>query len=159
MVTNRNVFLSRKAIAEAIIKGSENYPQIRGTVRFYQRSDGVVVSTRINGLPKGDSVCSSPIFAMHIHSGSSCTGNAADPFANSNGHYNPNNCPHPYHAGDLPPLFSADGKALSDVLTNRFDLSQIIGRAVIIHSSFDDFTTQPSGNSGQKIACGVIRQV
>jgi len=56
----------------------------------------------------------------------------------------------------LIPLFSNSGYAWSSFLTNRFTVDQIIGRTVIIHSDPDDFTTQPSGNSGKKIACGEI---
>ena len=84
------------------------------------------------------------------------TGNEDDPFADAKTHYNPKSCPHPYHAGDLPPLFSANGYAYSAVLTDRFTVDEIIGKTVVIHSSPDDFTTQPSGNAGRKIACGVI---
>ena len=65
-------------------------------------------------------------------------------------------CNHPYHAGDLPPLFSANGLGFSAFLTNRFVAEEIKGKTIIIHSNPDDFTTQPSGNSGIKIACGVI---
>ena len=73
-------------------------------------------------------------------------------------HYNPHGCDHPYHAGDLPPLFETSGLALSAFLTDRFTVDEVIGRTVIIHDQPDDFTTQPSGNSGTKIACGVIRR-
>lgn len=97
-----------------------------------------------------------PIYALHIHEGGMCTGNSTDPYADVGTHYNPNGCPHPYHRGDLPPLFSAGGYAYSVCLTNRFDLDEIIGRAIIIHTRPDDFTTQPSGNAGEKMACGVI---
>ena len=48
--------------------------------------------------------------------------------------------------------------AISLVLTNRFTPSEIIGKSVIIHDGYDDFTTQPSGNSGARIACGVIKK-
>lgn len=72
-------------------------------------------------------------------------------------HYNPDNCQHLYHAGDMPPLFGVDGSAVLLFLTNRFSVEEIIGRTVIIHARPDDFMTQPSGNSGEKIACGVIR--
>lgn len=65
---------------------------------------------------------------------------------------------HPYHAGDLPPLFSANGNAVLEVLTDRFNIHQIIGKTIIIHRNPDDFTTQPSGNAGEKIACGVIKK-
>ena len=145
--------------AAADMKGNEYYPDIRGRVLFYNARGGVLVRAEITGLPKGQVDCDSPIFAFHIHGGNYCTGNADDAFANSGSHYNPQNCNHPYHAGDLPPLFSADGNAVLEVLTDRFTLSQIPGKTVIIHSGPDDFTTQPSGNSGEKIACGIIKSV
>lgn len=67
-------------------------------------------------------------------------------------------CPHPLHVGDLPPLLENNGYAYMSVLTNKFKISDIIGKTVIIHDMPDDSTTQPSGNSGKKIACGVIRK-
>ena len=96
---------------------------------------------------------------MHIHEGAECYGNNHDPFADAGMHYNPYDCAHPYHAGDLPPLFSAHGIAWEAVLTDRFTVEEIIDRTVIIHAMPDDFKSQPSGNSGEKIACGVIRRV
>lgn len=83
-------------------------------------------------------------------------GNQNDPFPLTGSHYNPDNCPHPYHAGDLPPLFGNRGIAWSAFLTNRFQVRDVLGKTVIIHASPDDFTSQPAGNSGKKIACGVI---
>lgn len=149
--------IKSRPAASAEIRGSEDYPDIRGKVLFYNARGGVLVRAEITGLPKGRGNCDSPIFAFHIHSGSACTGNHADMFANVGAHFNPYNCMHPYHAGDLPPLFSADGNAVLEVLTDRFTMPQIIGRTVIIHDRPDDFTTQPSGNAGEKIACGVIK--
>ena len=143
------------AIAE--LRGSPAYPDIRGMVSFYQTPLGVVLTTEVGGLPYKVGSCNGSIFAFHIHDGGSCNGDATDPFANSGKHYNPNNCLHPQHAGDLPPLFGNDGYAWSSVLTNRFSVAEIINKTVIIHSKPDDFTTQPSGNAGAKIACGVIR--
>ena len=150
--------LNNRPVAKAMVRGSSTYPNIRGDVWFYQTTNGVLVISDIEGLPKG-SQCSSPIFAFHIHEGDSCTGNNQDPFANAGTHYNPHRCPHPYHAGDLPPLFSANGFAFSSILTDRFTLDEIIGRTIIIHSSVDDLKTQPAGNSGAKIACGVIQRI
>ena len=72
-------------------------------------------------------------------------------------HYNPDNCEHPYHAGDMPPIFGNNGYAFSIFLTNRFCTDEIIGKTVIIHLQPDDFHSQPSGDSGAKIACGEIR--
>ena len=84
-------------------------------------------------------------------------GNAEDEFANAGSHYNPTNCLHPYHAGDLPPLIENNGHAYMSVLLNNFKIKDIIGKVVIIHDSTDDFKSQPSGNSGKKIACGKIK--
>lgn len=150
--------LKSRPTSFARILGSSEYPQLHGTVRFYRTRYGTLVVTEIFGLPKKCAECKSPVFAFHVHEGSECAGNCADPFADAEGHYNPESCLHPYHAGDMPPLFGNDGYAFSVFLTERFCAKEIIGRTVIIHSNPDDFMTQPSGNSGAKIACGVIRQ-
>lgn len=146
----------RRPDAVAFIKGSRKYPDIEGRALFYEGRGGVVVSTEVTGLPRGSGRCDKPIFAYHIHSGGECSGNNEDQFANVGSHFNPNNCPHPYHAGDMPPLISADGKAFSVFLTDRFTVNEVLGKTVIIHISPDDFMTEPSGNAGEKIACGVI---
>lgn len=144
--------------AVALVEGSEAYPGIRGVVRFYGTRYGVLVVAEVTGLPAPGGTCDAPIFAFHIHEGGACSGTAADPFANTRGHFNPHGCPHPYHAGDLPPLFGCDGIAFLATLTDRFTIEDIIGRTVVIHAAPDDFTTQPAGNAHGKIACGVIRQ-
>ncbi len=148
--------LQRQPQAAAVISGSDEYPDIYGLVKFYQLRTGVIVYAEISGLPKGSDSCSGMIFGFHIHAGTSCTGNMNDPFAGAMSHYDRDKCTHPHHAGDLPPLFGNSGKALSIFLTNRFTVNEIIGRTVIIHDNADDLMTQPSGNSGNKIACGVI---
>ena len=148
---------NQRPVARARVNGSILYPDIQGDVWFYQNEYGVLVVADVEGLPNSNGNCKSPIFAMHIHEGESCSGNATDPFANVGEHYNPYNCPHPYHAGDLPPLFGVRGNAFSVVLTERFRLEDIIGKTIIIHSSVDDFGSQPSGNAGGKIACGEIK--
>ena len=68
-------------------------------------------------------------------------------------------CRHPYHTEDMPPLFGSQGYAFSIFLSGRFSVCEIIGRTVIIHLNPDDFHTQPSGNSGAKIACGMIEKI
>ncbi|MHB1315323.1 MAG: superoxide dismutase family protein [Christensenellales bacterium] len=148
----------QKPGAVAEVRGSANYPQIKGTVSFYPSMRGTLVVADVSGLPYSESMCGGRIFGFHIHEGGWCGGNEADPFADTKGHYNPKNCPHPQHAGDLPPLFGNKGYAWCSVLTNRFTVGDIIGRTIIIHADPDDFTTQPSGKSGEKIACGVIRR-
>lgn len=145
--------------AAAGITGSMGYSDISGTVRFYQTRAGVIVLAEVSGLPQSNHPCQERIFGFHIHEGTDCGGNMDDPFANAMAHYNPGGCEHPYHAGDLPPLFGNNGFALSLCLTNRFSVNEVIGKAIIIHDQPDDFTTKPSGNSGKKIACGVIRKI
>ncbi|MBQ1982744.1 MAG: superoxide dismutase family protein [Clostridia bacterium] len=146
-------------VAVAVMSGRAENSEIYGTVKFYQAIGGVLIVADILGLPTSPEACKSPIFAFHIHGGSSCSGNGEDPFANAGGHYNPNDCLHPYHAGDMPPLFGANGRAFLAFLTHRFSLNEILGKTVIIHDGVDDFSTQPSGNAGKKIACGVISSV
>lgn len=142
--------------AKAHIKGGKLYPKIKGTVNFKETKNGVELTAKIDGLPKSKNNCTGRFFGFHIHSGTSCTGNKDEKFANALTHYNPSNCPHPYHAGDLPPLIENNGHAYMKVLLGKFKIEDIIGKTIIIHDSPDDFTTQPSGNSGKKIACGII---
>lgn len=150
--------LTGRPAAQAVVTGNPEYPNIYGVVSFYPAKGAIVVAASIDGLPSDPGDCGGRFFGFHIHMGSACAGNAEDPFADAEGHYNPADCPHPEHAGDLPPLLGNRGYALSTVLTSRFTLDQVMGRTVIIHLDPDDFHSQPSGNSGQKIACGVIRR-
>lgn len=144
--------------AEALIKGSGDFPHISGMARFYQTNEGVIVYAEVCGLPQEEGGCGWRVFGFHIHEGADCGGNEEDPFANALSHFNPNGCKHPYHGGDLPPLFGNGGLAVAAFLTNRFCAEDVIGRTVIIHDHPDDFTSQPSGGSGTKIACGEIRR-
>lgn len=146
-------FLRYIPCAVAMLRGSDEHPDVSGTVRFYRTAYGTVVFAEAIGLPVAEGVCDSPVFGFHIHGGSSC---GEGDFFEAGSHYDPDGCPHPYHAGDMPPLFSAGGIAFSAFLTNRVSVDEIIGRTVVIHGSPDDFTTQPGGNSGDRIACGEI---
>ena len=134
--------------AMACITGNVQAPSLSGCVKFYQTEYGVLVVANIGGLPAG-----SDFFALHIHEGKACTG---EDFSDSGMHYDPLGKTHPYHAGDLPPLLSCRGRAYMAVLTNRFCAKDILGRTVVIHADADDFNSQPAGNAGKKLACGVI---
>lgn len=136
--------------AIADIKGGNTAPNLSGQVKFYQKRGYVLVLAEIKGLPKTDS----GFFGFHIHEGEGCEGEA---FSKSGSHYNPQKTPHPAHAGDLPTLMLCKGGAYLAFATDRFKVTDIIGKTVIIHDRPDDFTSQPSGNAGTKIACGVIR--
>lgn len=138
--------------AVARICGGANFSTVRGRIQFFQRSDGVLVEAEVWGLPRTQTV----FFAFHIHEGGSCSG---DGFPNTGGHFNPGGGKHPCHAGDLPPLLGDSGRGYMKVLTTRFRVEEIIGRTVILHTAPDDFHSQPSGNAGEKIACGVIRRI
>lgn len=151
--------LCGRADAAAVVRGSADYPGVFGTVLFYQTAEGVIVFVEVCGLPDMPGNCHEGIFGFHIHAGTDCGGNAEDFFADAGGHLNLQNCAHPYHTGDMPPLFGNSGLAISVFLSSRFVVDEVIGRTVIIHDHPDDFTTQPSGNSGTKIACGVIERL
>ena len=133
----------------AYVSGAPSLPALAGTVTFYQKPEGVLVTARVSGLPR-----STGFFAFHLHQGSNCSGQG---FPNTGGHYNPTNSPHPEHPGDFPPLLSCGGSAYLSFLTDRFAVEDVVGRVVVIHSDPDDFHSQPAGNSGTKIACGVIK--
>lgn len=138
--------------AVAHVRGGEDAPSLSGEVQFFQGPSSVLVVANLSGLPQSGS----GFFAFHIHEGAACTG---DRFSATGGHYNPTEAPHPNHAGDLPPLLSSGGVAYLAVLTDRFSVREVLGRTVVVHGGPDDFHTQPAGNAGTKIACGVIRPV
>ncbi|MBQ1459402.1 MAG: superoxide dismutase family protein [Oscillospiraceae bacterium] len=146
MYQNKNDFQ-----ASAVIRGGQEAPDLSGVARFFQRSDGVLVTIQVTGLPAENP---GGFFGLHIHGGSGCAG---ENFAGTGGHFNPAGTPHPAHAGDLPPLLSCGGRAYLAVLTDRFTVADIIGRTVVIHGGSDDFRSQPAGDAGTKIACGVIK--
>lgn len=150
------LFNKPHAIAE--ISGSEEYPELKGRVHFLQTNEGVLMMVEVFGLPTSK-LCEGGIFGFHIHEGWLCRGNEEDAFAGAMAHYNPEKCPHPYHAGDLPPLFGNNGHAFMIVLTDNFFVEEVVGRTMIVHSKVDDFMTQPAGNAGTKMACGKIRRM
>lgn len=175
-LTPRNIFASllnhNTPAAVAQIHGNSDYPQLFGIVSFYNTPfGGILISVEVYGLPDNpigkrptneaviknatslSRMHSSHFFGMHIHE----TGDCTPPFDKTGNHYNPSGVQHPFHAGDMPPLLSSNGYAWMSFYTGRMRLEDIIGRSVIIHSMRDDFTSQPSGDSGTKIGCGVIQ--
>lgn len=147
---------ARRPVAQATLRGSKEYSDIFGRVLFFASYTGVIVKTIVHGLPFSDEKCANPFLAYHLHAGESCSGNEEDPFADADGHYNPDDCPHPSHAGDFPPLINCGGYAYSEFFTDKLKPDELIGKTLIIHRGYDDFTTQPSGNAGEKMACGLV---
>ena len=149
-----NLLAENRPQAMAWVTGNSKAPQLSGLVKFYHTPyGGVLVEAEFFGLPNVDREGSSDFYAMHIHQFGDCSDN----FANTGEHYNPTSMPHPDHAGDMPPVLANQGYAWLSFYDKRFTIDDILNRSVIIHSRADDFTTQPSGNSGDKIGCGVIR--
>lgn len=125
-----------------------------GYARFLELPNGkVLVFARVNGLAGGE-------HGMHVHT----TGACAPTFAAAGGHFNPSGQMHGSHAGDLGNItVSSSGRASALRLTDRFTLSpgplsllDADGSALVIHANVDDLMTDPAGNSGDRVACGVI---
>ena len=128
-----------------------------GTVTFTPMGDRVRVVAKVTGLTQG-------MHGFHIHEKGDCS--AADAMS-AGGHFNPTNKPHgnpaagAHHGGDMPMLEAdAAGNAALDVTLDTITLdtgaSGVVGRAVVVHKDPDDYKTQPTGNSGARVACGVI---
>lgn len=128
-----------------------------GTVTFQQNGDKMMVYAMVTGLPPG-------AHGFHIHEKGDCS--AADG-SSAGGHFNPAGKAHGYplhaqhHAGDLPQLAAnAKGEAWVEVTLDGLSIgggaNDIVGKGVIVHAGPDDFTSQPAGNSGPRVACGVI---
>ncbi len=144
--------------AVAYINGGSDYPDIMGVVGFKSASDGTWIDVDIKNLPEfkeGDE--DTPQIGphgFHIHE-KACGGYD---FSQAGGHWNKNSNPHGNHTGDLPALFSNGGRAKMLVFTDKFKPSEAIGKSVVIHLSPDDYKTEPSGNTGVRIACGTIEK-
>ncbi len=128
-----------------------------GTVNFTQKGDVVVVEAKITGLTPG-------LHGFHIHEKGNCT---APDASSAGGHFNPAGAQHgaasgmPRHGGDLGNIeANAAGIASYRVEVTGISLGtgtdSIIGRAVIVHEKPDDLKSQPAGNAGPRIACGLI---
>lgn len=130
-----------------------------GEVRFVQQRDGVRMAGRITGLTPGQA------HGFHIHEKGDCSSGDG---MSTGGHFNPGGQPHgpqhaEHHAGDLPALQAdAQGEASFSVLLPGLSVgsgaTDVVGRGLIVHAQPDDYKTQPTGNSGARIACGVIQR-
>lgn len=134
--------------ATALIHGNAAHPELFGKAFFVQMpAGGVLVTVEVIGLPQGTG-----FLGMHIHEMGDCT----LPFDKTGSHYNPTKMEHPLHAGDFPSLLNNNGYAFLSFYDSRFTVKEVLGKSLIIHGMRDDFTSQPSGDSGEKIGCGVI---
>lgn len=129
-----------------------------GTVRFVQSGNKVMVNGEVRGLkPNAE-------HGFHVHEKGDCSSGDG---MSAGGHFNPTAMPHGnhgrgvHHAGDLPNLKAgANGVATfsfeSSTLTVGGGVTDIVGKGMIVHRDPDDYTTQPTGNAGPRLACAVI---
>lgn len=134
--------------------------QVAGTLSLVAMGDGVHVTGRISGLkPNGT-------HAFHIHEKGDCS--AADA-SSAGGHFNPTGQPHgrashgAHHLGDADNL-KADAAGVASVNAHFSGVSlrsgaanDVAGKAIVVHADPDDYASQPAGNAGKRIACGMIR--
>lgn len=129
-----------------------------GSVRFTPVAGGVRVQAQLESLTPGP-------HGFHLHEKGDCS---APDATSAGGHFNPANQPHghpdrnAHHLGDLPMVVAdQNGRGTLDYVAKGATLDSssstgIVGRAAVLHAAADDFTSQPAGNSGARIACGVI---
>ena len=132
-----------------------------GTARLTQTPAGVLINLSIKGLPAGE-------HAFHVHA----VGKCEPPFTTAGGHFNPTGKKHGMmaaegqHAGDMPNLYiPASGELTVEVLNAAVTLEKgkpnslfdADGSAMVIHAGKDDYKTDPTGEAGGRIACGVVQ--
>jgi superoxide dismutase, Cu-Zn family len=133
--------------------------QVSGTIGFVQMGDGTVrAHVELSGLSPGSE------HGLHIHAVGDCS--AADA-SSAGGHYNPDGSTHgragfgAHHAGDIDSVVAdGSGRVIADLrmegVTVEDGARSLVGHSVIVHRDRDDYVSQPSGNAGPRIACGVI---
>jgi Cu-Zn family superoxide dismutase len=132
-----------------------------GSAELTQTTTGVLIKLNLKGLPPGD-------HAFHVHA----VGKCEPPFDSAGGHFNPANKKHGLmtaegpHAGDMPNLHvPASGEFVIEVLNSNVTLEKgkpnsvfdTDGSALVIHAGVDDYKTDPTGNAGGRIGCGVVQ--
>lgn len=144
--------------AKATLKDAQGKTLGEATLR--ESAAGVLVKLDLQGVPPGT-------HAFHIHTVGKCD---APDFMTAGGHFNPTTMKHGLmatggpHAGDMPNLFvPADGKLSVEVLDTNVTLAagpksvfDADGSALMLHATADDYTSDPAGNAGARIACGVV---
>ena len=156
MIPLTNILDVQQPVLMVEIRGNENNPLLHGTAIFSPTPmGGVLIQVEVFYLPDQDLPNHSGFFGMHLHQNGDCQ----IPFDQTGDHFNPQNLMHPEHAGDFPPLLSGHGYAWMAFYDTRLSIEDIMGRSIVIHGHKDDFSSQPSGMSGEKIGCGVIIKI
>lgn len=151
----------QQATAKAVMEAKSG-SNVTGEANFTDEGNGRVrFELSVENLSPGD-------HAVHLHEKGDCS---AEDATSAGGHWNPTMKPHgkrgdgtAYHKGDVGNMtVGNDGKGTLDLVVDGWtiggpDSTNIVGKAVIIHEKADDFTTQPTGNAGGRLSCGVIKQ-
>jgi Cu-Zn family superoxide dismutase len=150
-----------KPVATAVLQPTKD-STVAGTITFSEVDGKLRASGDITGLKPGSA------HGFHIHEKGDCS---APDGTSAGGHFNPGSSEHgsidagAHHGGDMPNITAdaqgnahIDGAVASNVNAGKGDAFDIIGRGLIVHADPDDYTTQPTGNAGARLACAVINK-
>jgi Cu-Zn family superoxide dismutase len=154
--TDGGTAASARAPIEVKLSDAKNKPV--GTAKLTQTAHGVLIAVDLHHLSPGT-------HAIHLHETGKCE---APGFKSAGGHFNPGHKQHGFmtnegaHAGDLPNLeVAANGKVKAELLAADATLDALLdqdGSALVIHAKRDDYQSQPAGDAGDRVACGVIQK-
>ena len=148
------------ATATATMTGADGAEH--GSVTFTETNSGVIIKAELTGLPPGP-------HGLHLHAVGQCEA----PFESAGDHYNPTNVDHGFmaengpHVGDMPNIHAPDSGDITVEILNAFvsiatdsgnSLFDEDGTALVIHADPDDYSGQPAGHAGDRIACGVVER-
>jgi Cu-Zn family superoxide dismutase len=155
--SNMSNMIAKKQSATAVLAATKGN-SVTGTVNFTQKGDVVLVEAKVTGLKPNGS------HGFHIHEKGNCS---APDAMSAGGHFNPSTSQHggpsgtSRHGGDLGNL-KADAGGFAQLsievagISLGTDANSVIGRSVVVHAGPDDLKSQPAGNSGARVACGLI---
>jgi superoxide dismutase, Cu-Zn family len=146
--------------ATATLQGAPGDTDFKGTVTFTPEGNGLRVVAHLEGVDQAGT------HGFHVHETGECTHGEGDKhFTSAGGHFNPAGVEHacpptePRHAGDLGNIEVTNGSGHAESTTTLLSLSgpsSVVGKAIILHAKADDCKTQPTGDAGDRLACGVV---